>query len=643
MLDIFSGTSDYLLGQGIQLAVIFAVVWVVCFLLRRKSAHLRYLLWLLVIAKCIFPSVMKVSLAVLPEKAQAVAIAEVIEQAPPAAASGVAVEFENVVYDEEVFAAASFFDRLEDISAMNWVGIAWGCGVVLFFGVVCFKAWRLNRKLRLMRRAADIGCNDTIKVWQIDGIGQPFVWGLLRGSVYLPGNFDKCGSVEDRRGILMHEFAHVRRFDAGVNVLQIIAQGIFWFHPLVWMANRKIRQEREKCCDEAAIAGLETGPRDYGKAIIDTLTREYESNIPMPSLAVAGPVKNIEDRIKTIMRPDKKFYSRCGIFATITIILLAVIALPTGCVLTRRGETVESQQKVSEAEVDLRHGTPGAFMVRSRRPVDTPWGVDDNSEQIQMFSAVKPSAVKGKPVKEQNTQVSIKSWFIEAGPDFLEEIGIDVTIHVGDKIPHPKPLLDNEASIINPASSECADKILFDSSRRDFILSAISRHPQAKTLAMPKVTVLDTETAVISTQSEIKYISGYEEDPNNPGEFNKITETLEDGMELELMPNILDDSSNIDLRFNFELNQLVRLTDAIHESGKIFQLPEHVSTKSASRIIIPNGKTYLLVIAGLPNLENEKLDGSTELSGWDRCMIILMSPEIIDPTKENNSEQAEIE
>ena len=162
----------------------------------------------------------------------------------------------------------------------------------------------------------------------------------------MPGNFDKCGNAEDRRGILMHEFAHVRRFDAGVNVLQIIAQGIFWFHPFVWMANTMIRREREKCCDEAAIAGLKTVPRDYGKAIIDALTREYESNMPVPSLAIAGPVKNIEDRIKTIMRPGKKFYGRCGIFAIITVILLAAIALPTGCVLTRRGKTAEPQQEV---------------------------------------------------------------------------------------------------------------------------------------------------------------------------------------------------------------------------------------------------------------------------------------------------------
>lgn len=123
MLDLFSVISDYLLGQGIQIATIFAVVWAACFLLRRRSAHLRYLLWLLVIAKCIFPSVMKVSLAVLPEKEQAVVAAEVIEYTPAAAVVGVVGEFNNVVYEMPVFAEPSFFDRLRDISTASWVGI----------------------------------------------------------------------------------------------------------------------------------------------------------------------------------------------------------------------------------------------------------------------------------------------------------------------------------------------------------------------------------------------------------------------------------------------------------------------------------------------------------------------------------------
>ena len=94
---------------------------------------------------------------------------------------------------------------------------------------------------------------------------------------------------------------------------------------VVWWANRKIRQEREKCCDEMAIARLSTLPRDYSRAILEILATKYESSRPVPSLAVAGPVKNIEKRIKTMLRPGKKFYKRPSLVAATTILLVALL------------------------------------------------------------------------------------------------------------------------------------------------------------------------------------------------------------------------------------------------------------------------------------------------------------------------------
>ncbi len=56
--------------------------------------------------------------------------------------------------------------------------------------------------------------------------------------------------------VLAHELAHVCRYDAAVNLLQVLAQSLVWVHPLVWWANAQIRTEREQCCDEMAIAHM---------------------------------------------------------------------------------------------------------------------------------------------------------------------------------------------------------------------------------------------------------------------------------------------------------------------------------------------------------------------------------------------------
>ncbi|MBN2512178.1 MAG: hypothetical protein JXB18_04510, partial [Sedimentisphaerales bacterium] len=173
------------------------------------------------------------------------------------------------------------------------------------------------------------------KVWLMDGIGQPFVWGLWRGAIYLPTRFQSI-QTDRQKAIVIHEMAHVVRLDAFVNLLQILIQGVFWFHPLVWLANRVIRQEREKCCDEIAVARLGTAPREYGSAIVDTLLQEVQTTLAIPTLAVAGPVKNIEDRVKTIMQPGRRFLRRPSMAAILIIGLLAAVIVPTTIALTHK-------------------------------------------------------------------------------------------------------------------------------------------------------------------------------------------------------------------------------------------------------------------------------------------------------------------
>ncbi len=67
---------------------------------------------------------------------------------------------------------------------------------------------------------------------------------------------------------MAHELTHVRRRDGFVGLLQVISQAIWWFHPLVWFANRKLSYERERCCDEEVIAELAYEPRRYGRSLL---------------------------------------------------------------------------------------------------------------------------------------------------------------------------------------------------------------------------------------------------------------------------------------------------------------------------------------------------------------------------------------
>jgi len=348
--------TNYLLTQSWQIAVLVALIAAANFALRNKSAHVRYLLWLIVLAKCLTPPLLEVPVAVLPERTPAPAVTMVapiptIAEAPPITPRPA----------KPAPIVAPVVSSRPQLSPRQWVAIGWLVGAAAFACIAAAKAYRTVRWLHRDRRPlpADMqkGVNDLLsslklrrlpRMWLLEGIGQPFVWGAMRGDIYLPASFVRIPDDEHRRHVLGHEISHVMRFDAAVNLIQTIAQAILWFHPFVWWANKKIRAEREKCCDEMAIARLDARAKDYSKAIVETLVTEYESTRPVPSLAIAGPVKNIEERIRTMMRPGRKFYKRPSLIAAIVVMLIALLTVPTALVLTARA--VEEAAIASETK-----------------------------------------------------------------------------------------------------------------------------------------------------------------------------------------------------------------------------------------------------------------------------------------------------
>jgi prepilin-type processing-associated H-X9-DG protein len=364
MNGILTEIADYLWNQSWQIALLTSVVAAMTWLLRGRSAHLRYLLWLLVLAKCLVPPAFNVAVPVLPAAVQPPTAgpyepfsAGPVEHARPDLTTAALPDLDRP--DEAATLAAGI---MAGVSVRQVVVLLWLAGTTLLLTIAMVKAartrcWLQRRRRKLSDRLqADIdtlldsfGVQWRPRAWLIEDVGQPFVWGLVRGDIHLPASFAALGDARDRRNILAHELSHVVRFDAAVNLLQVLAQAVFWFHPLVWWANRRIRAEREKSCDETAIARLGAQPRDYSRAIVETLLNEQRTLRPVPSLAVAGPARNIEERIKTMLRPGKRFYRRPSRLAAACALLLALLIVPTTLALT--GRPSDAQAKETKTEV----------------------------------------------------------------------------------------------------------------------------------------------------------------------------------------------------------------------------------------------------------------------------------------------------
>ena len=93
------------------------------------------------------------------------------------------------------------------------------------------------------------------------GLASPAVFGLVRPTVLLPARW--CEEVLRKKldHMLLHELAHVKRRDTLATTLQTILHLLFWFHPAVWLAGRRLRLLRELCCDAAvaSVLGLAFG------------------------------------------------------------------------------------------------------------------------------------------------------------------------------------------------------------------------------------------------------------------------------------------------------------------------------------------------------------------------------------------------
>jgi TonB family protein len=149
---------------------------------------------------------------------------------------------------------------------LPWVAWAWLVGVGLMLARIGNGLLWLHGPLlrgahpaprewqaRLGRLAALQGLGRRVRLLLADRLDTPLVLGFLRPLVLVPTAALSGLDPDLLEAILIHELAHVRRYDYLANVLQSLAEALLFYHPAVWWLSRQIRREREHCCDDAAV------------------------------------------------------------------------------------------------------------------------------------------------------------------------------------------------------------------------------------------------------------------------------------------------------------------------------------------------------------------------------------------------------
>lgn len=132
-----------------------------------------------------------------------------------------------------------------------------------------------------------LGLSRAIDYCECKWLQAPAVIGWFRPVVFLPVTALTGLSEEQLQAVIAHELAHIQRFDPFVNVFQVCVETLLFYHPAVWWLNKRIRIEREHCCDEMAVA-ICGNAVEYARAL--TLMEEWRSAPVFAMAANRGPL-----------------------------------------------------------------------------------------------------------------------------------------------------------------------------------------------------------------------------------------------------------------------------------------------------------------------------------------------------------------
>ncbi len=303
------------IGVLVKASAILGLAWLSTFLLRRAGAATRYGVWGLAFSALLLLPAFSLTLPAwtVPLPAVATPVA-----APVAAASAGSLlpnraEAPVAMLDRANSPASPISFTVHRAAPLSPFAVAavllWVLGALVFLlrlgvgtlAMTCLSRGALPPKpaVRALsdRLRAELGIRRPIRVRHCDDAEVPVTWGLWRPLVLLPA--EARGWSEARlRAVLLHELAHIHRWDYATHLLQHLVCALYWMNPLVWLAVRRAQLEQERACDDVVLgAGVQS--REYAGHLVE-IARAYAGGTFRPSLAMAQP-STLETRVRGIL------------------------------------------------------------------------------------------------------------------------------------------------------------------------------------------------------------------------------------------------------------------------------------------------------------------------------------------------------
>lgn len=445
-----SGFFTWLVRTSLQASVLALLILGVQALVRERLApRWRHAMWLLVVARLLLPwapasrwSVFNLAPALAPAAApaqveQTVFIEEGVgtdapdpagESAPGAFVAAPAASDDGEA-NLQTGAAAQPEGEPPPVSLAQRVvaGLAWGwlAGAAALAGAVLAQTMRLARLIRRQRAVTDQRtlelleeCKAALRMraWLVvvesPAARSPALFGFLRPRLLLPEGATGTLTANQLRHVFLHELAHLKRGDIALNWVLAFLQALHWFNPVVWLAFRRMRGERELACDEMAMSCLKPGEAsEYGRTIV-RLLEQFSLARRLPGLACILEEKNQIKRRITMIAKFRKHSLAWSVAAALLMIILG------GAGLTGAAQPSAAQAQRAKARLEAAEEKLGEVKARVEAGRSTTEDLDNAQGELKIAQAEAAGdaqgALKARLEKAQATLKHKKALF-EAG------------------------------------------------------------------------------------------------------------------------------------------------------------------------------------------------------------------------------------
>ena len=324
---------------NLNLTASIVILFVICVRQFLKGAPkiFSYALWGIVLLRLLVPISVESPVSFVPERTEFTSMVDVNEALPEIEFQTAQDRLDNERQMEITAPGEPMVLSHSFVEPQHYLTMIWIAGM-LFLSVRSLLAY--------------LGLRERVKVsvplqkgvYIADDIDTPFVMGIFRPRIYLPGTLDST----EQKYIIAHERHHIRRGDHIFKALGFLALTIHWFNPFVWVAFVLAGRDMEMSCDEAVIRKLGEDVRaEYSASLLNLATgKRMFAGTPL-----AFDEGDPTERVRNLARWKKP---------AIWIILICLIAciILAVCLLTdpvTKLPFMDDYHKVTYAElIDLR-------------------------------------------------------------------------------------------------------------------------------------------------------------------------------------------------------------------------------------------------------------------------------------------------